>query len=214
MCKATELQTFREYAIKNAFRLAWEMNFTGDSSIEEAGQVAAQEMNFTVLLSIIESLGLAHLTPEDALATLNDAVKSHGQSFTLSKPAHFDQAVLDIKDLRGSASHVSLMEGNVTVYLDNDQLKHQHKSHPIGTRVTHGGNKFNSTCDVAWHRANTLPEMLEWAKGLPYVEGSKQPTGQAEPRNGIHYEGHCLMANSGKYVLFHCYPSDGSKLLG
>ena len=75
-----------------------------------------------------------------------------------------------------------------------------------------GGNRFVATCDAAWHQANTMVHMGNWALALPVVLGQVAYHGQAIPVGGIHYEGFCLNAAGGRYVLFHCYPADGSAL--
>jgi hypothetical protein len=103
----------------------------------------------------------------------------------------------------------------VDTRLDNDQLKHQPKAYPIGNRHKGGGNRFNDTADSAWHILTTLDYMADWAKKLVGMgQGEIRYHGQAIPVGGIHYEGYCLMATGAKYVIFHCYPSNTSALLG
>jgi len=99
------------------------------------------------------------------------------------------------------------------VQLDCDQLKHQHPTVPIGTRVKGGGNRFVVTCDEAWHRGNTMVHMAQWATKLGVMAvGEQTYHGQAVPVNEIHYEGFCLFARGQKYVSFHCYPANDSRL--
>lgn len=85
----------------------------------------------------------------------------------------------------------------------------------IGTRIKGEGNRFNpnKAGSEAWHRKNTLPFMIAWAKGLKMKEGDVVPHPQADAHDGIHYEGFCVMYGGIKYVFFHCYPDDASPLL-
>lgn len=116
----------------------------------------------------------------------------------------------------GDATNVSLNRNDIDVFLDIDQLKHQPQQFPIGTRQVRGGNKFNpaQAGSAAWHIANTLVHMQDWAANLPELRiGEQQYHGQARPVKGIHYEGYCVKLPDGrKLVLFHCYPSDDSNL--
>ena len=124
-----------------------------------------------------------------------------------------DAALKKLKVLRDGSSGVTITQSGVEVHLDNDQLKHQHPDHPIGTRTVSGGNLFTTVATTAWHEANTLVHMADWAAGLAgMAEGDKREHGQARPVNDIHYEGFCLMAGGQKYVAFHCYPANGSAL--
>jgi hypothetical protein len=119
-----------------------------------------------------------------------------------------------LQDAKNGASDVTITQNGVEVWLDNDQLKHQPIGTPIGTRVTSGGNKFKSSnASKAWHQANTLPHMAQWAAGLGRMyEGESIMHGQGMPVNEIHYEGFCLFSGGKKYAFFHCYPAHGSSL--
>lgn len=118
-----------------------------------------------------------------------------------------------LKTLEAESSDVRRMVGAVSVRLDLNQLKHQHKDAPIGTRRKGGGNRFTDVATAQWHRKTTLLHMGRWAQKLPSMsEGVKVQHGQAKAVNGIHYEGYCLLAGGAKCVLFHCYPADGSEL--
>ena len=115
--------------------------------------------------------------------------------------------------IKGSTTVQAVING-VDVRLDNMQLKHQHPRVPIGDRQVKAGNQFVEQCDAAWHLANTLPHMAQWAAGLQNMKhGEKRQHGQSQPVDGIHYEGDCLMYKGQKYVLFHCYPANNSRLL-
>ncbi|WP_263384731.1 hypothetical protein [Granulicella arctica] len=131
----------------------------------------------------------------------------------IQKPPADNGAARSLLTLEGDSSTVRLLMLGVSVRLDKDQLKHQHPDQPIGSRQKGGGNRFIATCSAAWHEQVTLPHMADWASRLPAIKaGHKVYHGQATPVDGIHYEGSCLMANNKKYVLFHCYPEDGSDL--
>jgi hypothetical protein len=112
------------------------------------------------------------------------------------------------KLLPHDSSGVTLVRPNVIAVLDNDQLKHQPDDHVIGTRQVGGGTKFKSAyASPAWHQANTLVHMADWAEGLGVMTvGQKIEHGQGAPVDQIHYEGFCIFAGGKKYVLFHCYP--------
>lgn len=131
----------------------------------------------------------------------------------IKKPPNDNGAARKLAALIADSSNVGAVLHGVDVRLDVGQLKHQHPNHPIGTRIKGGGNRFNATCDIAWHRATTIAHMAGWANGLgAMVEGQQTFHGQANAVNGIHYEGFCLMSGGRKYVSFHCYPADGSAL--
>jgi hypothetical protein len=98
-------------------------------------------------------------------------------------------------------------QGGVEAWLDIDQLKHQHKDNPIGTRQKGGGNKFSDRGTADWHRANTLKYMAQWAKDVKMTE-NPFPHGQGTSVNGIHYEGRCFQVGGKRYVFFHCYPDN------
>lgn len=108
------------------------------------------------------------------------------------------------------AGGVSLTRRGVIGYLDADQLPHQPKGIRIGTRVAKkkADSRFGSYATAAWHQANTLVTMTEWAAGLGLADGDTQNTGQAEARDdNIYYEGFAARSNGQTYVFFHCYPS-------
>jgi hypothetical protein len=122
-----------------------------------------------------------------------------------------------LKDIQGidrDSTNVRLTYKNVDARLDIDQNKHQHPSIPIGTRSKAGGNRFTNRCDASWHQNTTLRHMAEWAERLPANPmGKKVFHCQTMPMNSIHYEGFCFFGpNDKRYVLFHCYPADNSKL--
>lgn len=113
------------------------------------------------------------------------------------------------------SSGVSLIQNGVEVHLDVDQLKHQPKQNPIGSRQTKSGNTFepSNSGSIAWHKSNTLVYMAQWAASLRDIEeGQRIFHGQAKAVNQIHYEGFCTVLGGKKYVLFHCYPADGSNM--
>lgn len=140
-------------------------------------------------------LGVENQDVGDAVAILGEAVGRPGQLETLTAAQPVDAGRL-LTDALASASDVSLLDAAVDVYLDTDQRKHQPKDHPIGTRQASGGNKFKPDyATPAWHRANTMVHMRDWALGL-----------------GALAEGYCLVAGGKKYVFFHCYPADGSSM--
>lgn len=106
---------------------------------------------------------------------------------------------------------VSLTRSGVIGYLDADQLPHQPPGGTrIGTRVAKKkpGSRFGSYATPAWHQANTLVTMTEWAAGLGLADGDAQNTNQSEARDdNIYYEGFAARSNGQTYVFFHCYPS-------
>lgn len=105
---------------------------------------------------------------------------------------------------------VSLNRGGVTGYLDADQLPHQPQGIRIGTRVARkaAGSRFGSYATPAWHQANTLVTMTDWAATLGLADGETQNTNQSEARNdNIYYEGFAARSAGQTYVFFHCYPS-------
>jgi hypothetical protein len=118
----------------------------------------------------------------------------------------------ELSAARGDSSGVKITHMGVEVHLDVDQKKHQHPTIPIGTRDKGGGNRFTTVADAAWHQANTMIHMAEWAAAEEVEEGAKKYHGQAKPVDGIHYEGYVLNAGGKKYVFFHCYPNDSSDL--
>ena len=130
--------------------------------------------------------------------------KIHGD-LAPSAPVQLDPTVANA--LRDSSGEFIKAPG-IEVHLDVDQLKHQHRSQPIGTREKGDGTKFNPAKygSVAWHKGLTMAYMRDWALGLQMKDDDKTYHGQAENVEGIHYEGYCLFKDGVKYVLFHCYP--------
>jgi hypothetical protein len=125
-------------------------------------------------------------------------------------------------DFERDSTNVGIERPGYVIKLDIDQNKHQPDPYPIGTRP-HAGNRFiardiqqNPVANAAWHQANTLVEMYNWARFLGQMSpGERETTHQAIARGEylIHYEGYCLQGlNATRYVLFHCYPDDRSEL--
>lgn len=136
-----------------------------------------------------------------------------GRELEVQKPPADNGAARKLATLLADSSGVSAVINGVTVQLDCDQLKHQHPTVRIGTREKGGGNRFVAACNAAWHQANTMAHMAQWANGLGVMAVGQQTFhGQMVPVGQIHYEGFCLFANGQKYVSFHCYPANGSPL--
>ncbi|MES2676543.1 MAG: hypothetical protein V4660_20060 [Pseudomonadota bacterium] len=119
-----------------------------------------------------------------------------------------------VTDLRAQAAHTarySVNEETIEVMLDNDQMKHQPRSVPIGTRVAEGEKFPTHKASKAWHEDNTMRFMALWAANTPLVEGGRESFNQGEKylvdTLGISFEGTYLVLNNEKYVLFHCYPN-------
>ena len=182
---------------------------TLSASIKEAARTLKEGGVVTVKKAHLKNLGILQGDLADvqiALKALRKAElvernKERGRSFV----AALDREV----------STVSLVEGNVRAYLDRAQMKHQPPSQPIGDRETHGGAKFKEMyARPAWHQANTLRHMIDWANSLTDLEeGVKREHGQGTPVDGVHYEGFCMLVGEIRYVLFHCYPAKKSPLL-
>ena len=162
---------------------------------------------------------LTELEIAASLENVQEAAEIVGEKFggyevQVAKPPADSGAARKLRELEADSSDVTAIIDGVDVRLDIDQLKHQHKDNPIGTRHKGGGNRFNATATAGWHREHTLRYMAGWAAGLRLVQGDKIFHGQLRPVEGIHYEGYCLLANGTRYVLFHCYPADDSDMLG
>jgi hypothetical protein len=173
-----------------------------------------KESNYIEIQKDLTSLGINNKKDEvtEAAGILGTVL---GRVVEVKEPPADNGAARSLKALKDDSSTVQALIQGIDVRLDVDQLKHQHKDNPIGTRHKGGGNRFSDACDADWHRQNTLPYMATWAVGLGVMQqGEKQYHGQATPVNNVHYEGYCLMANGQKYVAFHCYPSNNSPLLG
>lgn len=148
---------------------------------------------------------------------INDVIAymENHEPYQLAPAPKGNKAESLLKDALGESSVVSIKIKDVEAHLDNGQLKHQPIKYKIGTRITKAGNTFkpDKYGSPAWHRTTTLAYMAGWADRLgPMSEGEKIYHGQAKAVNGIHYEGYCLLVNGNKYVFFHCYPADGSKM--
>jgi hypothetical protein len=177
-----------------------------------------KQANGKVILELLQGMSFNTVDGD-----MNDAAAILGKVLALplktpvtiewQRPPKENPAAGKLKTLLGDASAVSQDYDGIYVQLDCDQLKHQPPSHPIGTRQKGGGNKFNNTCDAAWHQLNTMAHMAEWARALTLSDGETKDHGQSKPVNKIHYEGFCLLADGKKYVSFHCYPADNNSAL-
>jgi hypothetical protein len=173
---------------------------------------SVKEANYEEVKANLTDLGINNREPEvtEAAAILAGIL---GRTVEIKAPPVDNGASRKLQTLIDCCSTVTGNIRGIDVRLDNDQLKHQPPSAPIGTRHKGGGNRFNNTATAAWHLLNTMAYMADWAVGLGVMnQGQTQFHGQAVPVRDIHYEGYCLMANGQKYVLFHCYPSDHSNL--
>ena len=165
-----------------------------------------------------ELLSLMTRRPNINNDNVNEAVEIFkevtGRVLEVQVPPSDGGAGKKLQTLQNASSVVKMEYLGVDVRLDNDQLKHQHPSVPIGTRMKGGGSRFKHTCDASWHKLNTMIYMATWASQIGgMVEGDQKYHGQSGPVNSIHYEGYCLMAGGNKYVLFHCYPERHSPLM-
>jgi hypothetical protein len=176
---------------------------------------STKESNYIEIQKDLSSLGLNN-RKDDVTEAAGILAGILGRKLEVKEPPADNGAAAKLAALKSDSSDVQQVISNVDVRLDIDQLKHQHKDHPIGTRHKGGGNRFNNTVDANWHRNNSMMHMATWANGLAGMAlGEQRYHGQANAVNNVHYEGYCLMAAGGKkYVAFHCYPSDGSPLLG
>lgn len=181
-----------------------------------AGKPSAdKQKNFLTVKKILSDIGASNTVDHVPLA----AVELQKQWKCAVIETEEVDKVIDAaklkKTLDAESSAVKATIGGVDVRLDNDQLKHQPPGTPIGTRQTHGGNRFKSTCDGAWHKGVTLVHMSNWAsKEKNMTEGERRFHGQATPVDNIHYEGFVQLLDGKKIVLFHCYPGDKSSYLG
>ena len=175
--------------------------------------VATKESNCNEIMDLLRELRFNTTDGDitEGAAILGTALGN--RTVEWQRPPQDNGAAQKLAALLADSSGVSHVINGVTVHLDCDQLKHQHPTLPIGSRQKGGGNRFDNTCDAAWHQATTMAHMSAWAILLgPMAAGQKTYHGQAVPVNNICYEGYCLFANGQKYVAFHCYPTDASPL--
>jgi len=174
----------------------------------------AKESNYQEIVSVLQELhfNTTESDVQEGAALIKELLK---KDVEVAKPLVDPMIAMKLNALKHDSSGVSFTIAGVYVQLDCDQLKHQPPETPIGTRVTHGGNKFLRICDANWHHHNTMTYMANWANGLgAMTPGQREFHGQFAAVNGIHYEGFCLYANGQKWVSFHCYPANGSPLKG
>lgn len=174
--------------------------------------VEDKEANYTAIFDRLQQLGY-NTTDGEMQEALKIVKQVLAREVEIQKPPSDNGAARKLVTLQRDSSTCQTTIGTIDVRLDIDQLKHQPSNAPIGTRIKGGGNRFVSTCTAAWHQANTMAYMGQWANTLAGMkEGDQKFHGQATPVNGIHYEGFCLLASGKKYVLFHCYPANSSPL--
>lgn len=177
---------------------------------------AEKEANYTYLRARLkEWVGSTAGTETDVkeAAAIVKALLPNKPEVSVKKVAEIDVKKL-LEELQNDRSTVHAVLNGVNVALDIDQLKHQPSIYKIGSRLKGGGNKFkDSVASEAWHTANTMQHMADWANALAGLkEGEKVYHGQANAVNLIHYEGYCELLNGTKYVNFHCYPANDSPL--
>ena len=192
---------------------------------------AAKETNYSLIRDVMSKAGITDddirnsgKREDQIVGGLVNILRTRLKWSTLEwqKPTVNPEVARALETLKKDKSNVFEEDiYGVWVQLDNAQLKHQHKDCPIGTRQATGGNRFNDTCNIDWHKANTLKYMARWAGELAEMEeGQEKFHGQTtavdfdgNPKNdGIHYDGFCLFAGGKKYVSFHCYPANDNKL--
>lgn len=105
----------------------------------------------------------------------------------------------------------------VVVMLDNDQLKHQPREHPIGNRRAEGEKFLVANASPAWHEDNTMKFMAAWAANTELPVGGTLAFKQGEKYllNGVlavSFEGNYKNINNKRYVLFHCYPNSRAQV--
>lgn len=126
------------------------------------------------------------------------------------------RAGIEENKLKAEAAHTAtyLVNGeHIVVMLDNDQLKHQPREHPIGTRRAEGTKFPAQKASPSWHEDNTMKVMAAWAANTQLVVGGKVAFKQGDKYLlncglAVSFEGNYLNINHKKYVLFHCYPND------
>lgn len=213
----TEQQKFRDFVRAASTKEGEGSNREYLRQILKTGErgLDAKEANYCNLAELLPDLKIdINLKNVQDAAAIAGAELGEGYVVQVSKPPDDSRAARELVILKNDSSAIQMIIGEVDVRLDNDQLKHQHKSNPIGNRQKGGGNRFNDTVTGEWHKKHTLRYMAQWAAGLDIVEGQKQYHGQATPVAKIHYEGYCLLVKAKRYVLFHCYPSNDSDLRG
>lgn len=126
------------------------------------------------------------------------------------------RAGIEEDSLRAQAAHTATysVDGEIiVVMLDNDQLKHQPKEHPIGNRRAEGTKFPVANASRVWHEDNTMKFMAAWAANTALIIGGTLAFKQGEKyllENGlaVSFEGNYKNINHRKYVLFHCYPNN------
>jgi hypothetical protein len=147
-----------------------------------------------------------HAVSEADLEEVNELMAADREASAGARK--IDAARARLATAQREAPGVQIVRRGVIVNLDTDQLKHQPTGYPIGTRDV-GGTKWPASLgpDAAWHRANTLPVIGDWAADLDMEDGDDVPTKQSiAMSDGNHYEGFCVQVDGQKYVFFHCYP--------
>lgn len=174
-----------------------------------------KESNFVEIRNDLQALGLKNTRVEIAEAASILSTIVGNRPVEIQEPPNDNGAARKLAVVQTGSSTVRHVIAGVDVRLDNDQLKHQDLKVPIGTRHKGGGNRFDSTCDATWHQTITMAHMAAWANNLGAMnQGDIIYHGQSVPVNQVHYEGYCLFDGVTKYVIFHCYPSNDSPLLG
>lgn len=177
------------------------------------GNINDKRENFEILESFLASI----LIIADAAGVAEAAAwvgQQHGNQKAIQidvlQPPPVDVGKLKNQLEDGSAFHAEI--DGVWVSLDNDQMKHQPASVPIGTRVAEG-EKFGTYATTAWHQTHTMRYMADWAKTLTGLsEGKSTYHGQArriqiEGVGNCSFEGFCMLLGTKRYVQFHCYPN-------
>jgi hypothetical protein len=186
---------------------------------------AAKQENYKAIRQLLRELGIAGTDPN---------VKEAAPIIAKGKPPGVATIILHIEDpgpeidvpaeirrIKGDVGHAhefTELDGapilpSIYVQLDCDQLKHQPKSVPIGTREKGGGEKFGTYATKEWHADNTMRYMARWARDLRgMVEGRKVEHGQSErvqidTSGPTCFEGYAMLLGGKKYVSFHCYPN-------
>lgn len=204
-----QTKKFKDYATPNKESIRNLLKPGQGRTIDE------KEFNYREIVDIFRHLALHTMSniPTQVNEAAGILTTLLGRAVEVQEPPRDNGASRKLETLQRDTSEVQAIINLIDVRLDIDQNKHQHPKVKIGTRDKGGGNRFVEDCDAAWHIATTLQHMSEWATGLgPMNEGDERQHGQFIPVDGIHYEGHCLMAGGKKYVLFHCYPSNHSDL--
>jgi hypothetical protein len=171
--------------------------------------LSEQEQNYRVIQALLKQLQVdaVHKNVVDAATIIEKARPALTKgTLQISKPPPVVEVARELANILNDCAH-SIDIDHIHVQLDNDQLKHQPASVPIGTRQTHGGSKFDSTATRRWHEEKTMRYMADWAASLTgLVEGKKVEHGQKQNVEGLSYEGFCVLLGGKRYVSFHCYP--------